>query len=85
MHTFSIVTTAANTFRAEIHNSAKRMPLQIDEYNIDAWLSNDLPKADVEELLNPCDDRHMRAHRISTILSSKTVDSNIPEILEPVE
>ena len=85
LHTFSILTTAANTFMADIHNSAKRMPLQIDERNIDVWLSDDLPKAGIIELMNPCSDIHMTAHRVSTILSSKTVDSNIPEILEPID
>jgi putative SOS response-associated peptidase YedK len=70
---------------ADIHNSAKRMPLQIDNHNIDAWLSDDLPKAGIIELMNPCSDTHMAAHQISTILSSKTIDSNIPEILEPIE
>ena len=85
LHTFSILTTEANVFMADIHNSAKRMPLQIDERNIDAWLSDDLPKAGIIELMNLCNDGHMAAHKISTILSSKTIDSNIPEILEPIE
>jgi putative SOS response-associated peptidase YedK len=82
--TFSILTTAANTLMADIHNSAKRMPLTIDTNNIDAWLTNDLPKSAIAELMHPCDDRDMAAHQVSNILSSKTVDSNIPQIIEAI-
>ncbi|MEJ5993447.1 SOS response-associated peptidase [Pedobacter sp. Du54] len=82
--TFSIITTEANTLMADIHNSAKRMPLMIDNNNIDAWLSNDLPKSSIQELMHGCDDSDMAAHQVSNILSSKTVDSNIPEIIEAI-
>lgn len=81
---FSIITTDANELMADIHNSAKRMPLMIDSRNINAWLDNSLPKSGVIELMNPCDDRDMAAYTVSTILSNPKVDSNIPEITEPI-
>ncbi|MEN0095919.1 MAG: SOS response-associated peptidase [Pedobacter sp.] len=84
MTTYSVITTDANTLMADIHNSAKRMPLMIDYRNIDTWLDTSLPKEGVIELMSPCDDRDMAAHIVSNILSSPKVDSNIPEITDEI-
>lgn len=83
--TFSIITTEANEFMAEIHNTQKRMPLMIDERNVDSWIDNGLSKASIKELMNPCDDFNMAAYPVSKILSAKNVNSDVPEILTPVD
>ena len=83
--TFSILTTEANALMADIHNTKKRMPLMIDERNMAAWIGNGLSRASITDLMNPCDDRDMAAYPVSKMLSAKTVDSDVPEILLPAK
>ncbi|WP_285011215.1 SOS response-associated peptidase [Pedobacter faecalis] len=78
--TFTILTGAANVLMADIHNTKKRQPLMIDKRNIDAWMSLDLPKSGVIELMQPCDDREMAAYTIA----GGTDNSNDDHILEQV-
>jgi putative SOS response-associated peptidase YedK len=59
--TFSIVTAEANELMAEIHNTKKRMPLIIDNRNIDAWIDPTLNKEGIISLMQPCDDSQMQA------------------------
>lgn len=82
--TFSIITTEANELMAEIHNTKKRMPLMIDQANLDAWIDPDLPKSGIIELMEPCDDREMAAYTISKDIGNPKVNSNIREITQPV-
>ncbi len=81
---FTIITGPANELMASIHNSAKRMPLMIDSNQIEIWLDPSLSKDDVKKLMKPCDDRNMAAYPISKIFSKPKIDSNIPEIIEPI-
>lgn len=83
--TFSIITTEANELMADIHNSKKRMPLLIDVRNMDAWISPDLPKSGIIELMQPCDDTNMAAHTISRIIGDPKVNSDVPEITNEVK
>ncbi|WP_432710718.1 SOS response-associated peptidase [Pedobacter sp.] len=81
--TFSILTTAANELMADIHNTKKRMPLMIEQRNMDSWIDNSLSKASIMELMNPCDDSNMAAYPVSKLLSAKNGNSDAPEILLP--
>ncbi len=83
--TFSILTTTANELMADIHHVKKRMPVILEERNIKAWIANDLPKSSIIDLMQPCDDAGMAAHPVSNILSAKTINSDVPEIIKPVE
>jgi putative SOS response-associated peptidase YedK len=83
--TFSIITTAANELMSDIHNTKKRMPLILDPRNMNAWIDEKLPKSGIIELMKGCDDTQMAAYPISKIISSKTVNSDIPEITERVD
>lgn len=83
--TFSIITTEANELMADIHNSKKRMPLILDQRHILDWIADDLPKSSIIELMQGCDDSNMAAYPISKIISSRTVDSDVPEILNKVD
>lgn len=85
MTTYSVLTGAANELMTDIHNSAKRMPLMISAKDVDAWISPGLPKAGIIELMQPCDDRDMAAYTISRDLSNPKVNSNVPEIMQPVD
>lgn len=66
--TFSIITTVANTLMADIHNTKKRMPLIIDNHNVDAWIDPTLNKDGIKMLMNPCDDSQMLAEPIQVYL-----------------
>lgn len=77
--TFTILTGKANVLMADIHNTKKRQPLMIDKRNIDAWISPDLPKSGVIELMQPCDDREMAAYTIA----GGTDNTNNESALEP--
>lgn len=82
---FSIITTEANELMADIHNTKKRMPLILDQRHILDWINDDLPKSGIVELMHGCDDSNMAAYPISKIISSKTVNSDTPEILNKVD
>ncbi len=82
---YSVLTGAANELMTDIHNSAKRMPLMIDKRNVDAWIDPNLPKGGVIELMQPCDDTEMAAYTISKSISNPKIDSNVPEIILPVD
>ena len=71
---FSILTTAANAFAADIHNT---MPviLKSDEY--DRWLDGS-----DHELLVPCGDELLTAHQASKAVGNWR--NNGPELIEPL-
>lgn len=83
--TYAILTGEANELMADIHNSAKRMPLMIDSSDLNAWIYPGLPKAGIVELMHPCDDRDMAAYTVSRDISNPKIDSNTPEIMQPVD
>jgi putative SOS response-associated peptidase YedK len=85
MITYSVLTGEAGVFMADIHNSAKRQPIRIDEHKINAWIDPGLPKGGIVELMQPCDDSHMAAYTVSRDLSNPKINSDTPEILNPVD
>lgn len=78
---FSIVTGAANELMASIHNTKKRMPLIIDNENLDNWLDPTISRNEIEHLMLPCDDSSMAAYRVSRELIKI---GNEPEAFAPV-
>ena len=62
---FSILTGPANELMASIHNSAKRMPLMIDDANIDMWIGGNIAKGSIIELMQSCDDTNMAAYQVN--------------------
>lgn len=79
-HSFSILTTEANSFMKKLHH---RMPVILSPDDEDAWLDPKLQKqADIEKLLKPCPSKWLSAHEISTAVNSPR--NNRPEVLEPV-
>lgn len=85
MTTYSVLTGEANELMTDIHNSAKRMPLMISAKDIDTWIDPGLSKPSIIELMHPCDDRDMAAYTVSKDIGSSKVNSNVPEIMNPVE
>lgn len=66
MDTFAIVTTRANSFMSEIHNSKKRQPTILNEDLAWEWIMEDLPEDRIREIAAyqlPAE--HFRAHTIA--------------------
>ena len=81
--TFSIVTTDANELMAEIHNSAKRMPVILDKSSETAWLKQSASLDDVLQLLTPCPSEILKAHTVSPFINDKGANRNTPEVIKP--
>ncbi|HEY8512922.1 MAG TPA: SOS response-associated peptidase [Cyclobacteriaceae bacterium] len=86
LHTYTVLTTRANSLMEKIHNSKKRMPVIIPrEYEHD-WLGSRLTKDDVLALCQPIDSKLMDAYTISKMITDKRVeDKNQPEITRRFE
>jgi putative SOS response-associated peptidase YedK len=81
-YSYTVLTTEANAMMSTIHNSKKRMPVILPrEYEKD-WLNKNLTKDDVLALCQPIDDKQMDAHTISKKITSKTEETNVPEVLD---
>lgn len=79
IHSFSIVTTAANEFMAEIHD---RMPVILDRQDIDLWLDPDVHEPErVLPLIRPCPSEWLTAYAVSTSVNS--VRNKTPAVLRP--
>lgn len=78
---FSIVTGAANSLMAEIHNTKFRQPISLSNDQISAWLDDRSTPQDLELLMTPCDDSNMAAYPVRRDLQQA---GNIPAVLEKV-
>lgn len=65
LDTFAIVTTQANAWMAQIHNSKKRMPLICTQTQAEQWISPDLTENELRRMLDvPCTDVPLHAWTI---------------------
>jgi putative SOS response-associated peptidase YedK len=83
IQTCSIITTAANQLMEKIHNSKKRMPVILPESTENSWIDPDLSAEDAMKHLKPVNERAMRFHTISRLISKRGVDKNVPELVKP--
>ena len=83
LDTFTIVTTDANDLMAEIHNSAKRMPVILDKNNEQKWIDISLAPEDAISLLKPCPSELLKAYTISNLINDKSANRNTPEVIRP--
>ncbi|TDQ79601.1 SOS response-associated peptidase [Sphingobacterium yanglingense] len=81
-NTFSIITTEANDFMADIHNVGKRMPLIIPEDKRHNWLLAD-GRDEIESLMQPYSGE-MKAHRTFRVMAAGGVDTNVPTITDEI-
>jgi len=77
--TFSVVTTEARGIAAEIHNTKKRMPFILDDESLDLWMDQGRKIKDIREKLVPTWG-DIQAHPVSRLLSSRTKETNVPEV-----
>ena len=81
--TFTIVTTDANDLMAEIHNSAKRMPVILDKTDERTWIDISVAPEDALSLLKPCPSELLKAYTISNLINDKAANRNTPEVILP--
>ena len=84
LRSFSIITCEANSFTAMIHNTKKRMPVILNEDNESQWLDSSSQSTARKALLKPFDHSRMKAYTIGRLITGRSLDSNSPEVLEPV-
>ena len=73
----SIITTAPNSLMREIHD---RMPMILPAEQEKLWLSGNINIDDILALLKPCDEKLLKAHKVSTLVNSPL--NNTPAVLE---
>ena len=83
-YSYTVLTTKANTIMEYVHNNKKRMPVFIAREDEKAWLNKDLSKKDVLDLCQPFMDTSMRAFTISKLLTTKNINTNVHEVIAPV-
>lgn len=83
MGSFSILTTEANPLMAKIHNTKKRMPVILEADHYRTWLDTTLPSTSVHKLCQPFPTNGLHAHTISKRITSRSADTNVPEINAP--
>lgn len=84
LHTFSVVTTAANPLMAKIHHQKLRMPLILPKHKTKEWLDPHLSEKAILALMTPFDEAFMNAYTIGKRITSKLENPNTPETLVPV-
>lgn len=83
--TYSILTTHANPLMAKIHNLKERMPVILLPEKEREWLNADLTDDQIKAFFPGIDERLMEAHTISRLITSRTENSNVPEVQERFE
>lgn len=84
INSFSIITTEANPLMKRIHNIKMRMPLIIPESHYTSWLDPEMKKVDIQQFFSPYPEDEMDAYTIGKLISKKTSETDVPEVLEKV-
>ena len=83
--TFTILTKEASPLFARIHNKKKRQPVILEQEHVNNWLSKDLTKTDISELVSlEYPESKIEAYPVSKDLFSRQVDSNVKTIIDKV-
>jgi len=82
-NTFSIITTSANQLLEKVHNVRKRMPVILKQGEEKLWLDMNVPLSNSLKLLQPYDEKKMKAHTVSPLITGKGVDKNVPDLIKP--
>ena len=80
IHSFAVVTTAANDFMTDIHD---RMPVILDHRDIDHWLDPEVHEPErVMPLVRPCPSEWLAAYEISSSVNSSK--NKAQDVLQPL-
>lgn len=81
LESFSIITTTANQFMAELHD---RMPVILEEAVWNLWLNPaEIEPAGLSELLVPCPDEWLERTAVSSFVNN--IRNESPECLRPLD
>jgi len=81
--TYTIITTDANPLMAKIHNKKKRMPAILSKEDEEKWISKEIKKDEIKNILRPFDENKMDAYTISKLITNKEMKPNVPEVIKP--
>ncbi|PHQ61538.1 MAG: hypothetical protein COC10_11955 [Sphingobium sp.] len=85
LYTVTILTLDANETMAKIHNAKKRMPLILDDQFTANWIESGLNQNQIKELIQVgFTNEALKYHPVSNDIYKRGVDTNKPEILNPV-
>lgn len=82
LHSFSIVTCAANDLLAYIHNGKLRMPVILDKQHEDVWLHGSEAQASV--CIRPYVGSDLEAFPVSKLASMARMNRDVPEVQHAV-
>ena len=85
LNSFSILTTTANPMMAKIHNGKERMPVIVPPHLYKQWLTPGLTKEAIQSFFTPYPENGMQYQRISKLITSRTENTNVPEVLIPCD
>jgi putative SOS response-associated peptidase YedK len=81
LESFSIITTESNGTMSELHD---RMPVILDDEDLEAWLDRDLTEFEpLEHLMRPAPDAAIEIHAVSKDVNNTR--HNGPELVEPID
>ncbi|WP_345948852.1 SOS response-associated peptidase [Mucilaginibacter sp. PAMB04274] len=81
--TYSILTNPANSLMSRIHNSKLWQPFILERDIEGSWLDPKFSKEQVREIIAPLSEKHLTAHTISKLITSRYESSNTPEVMVP--
>lgn len=81
VETFSVITTRANAFMAQIHNTKERMPVILSRENEKKWLYSSLVKEEIASMLEPYDAEKMEAYPVDKSIIRLGFNTSYPDIL----
>ena len=78
VHTFTIITTSANTVLSKIHD---RMPVILNPEHEKSWLGSEFSTEEHLSLLKPYDENKIEYYTISPRVNSVSNDN--PQLIDP--
>lgn len=85
LKTFTIITTWANALLEQVHNKRKRMPGILHQADEKPWLTLKLDRETIDDLLVPYEANRMEVHPVSRLITTKGVNTNVPDAIKPVD
>lgn len=82
--TYAILTCPANPLMEKIHNQKKRMPVILPREIEKEWLNANLNKQELIDFFKPYPEEDMEAFTISRMITKRGVNTNVPEIMNPI-
>lgn len=68
---------------AHIHNTKERMPVMLPQEHEKLWMDTTIPLKDALSLLKPYPEAGMQSHTISTLITRRGANTNVPEVHAP--